>query len=140
MKLSNYLRLQSKNIFPQEKALYDNEIHDETLLKSDQNVTEMWLKCYCHVTEMWLKSDYHSVNILFTERHMFILWFLPIIKPRPRWAILSNLEKSVVRTPDSDLRRWILPSCQFTNSSRQIVTKHSSIFGKKGMFEVLWKK
>lgn len=41
MKLSNYLRLQSKNIFPQEKALYDNEIHDETLLKSDQNVTEM---------------------------------------------------------------------------------------------------
>lgn len=29
MKLSNYFKLQSKNIFPQEKVLYDNEIHDE---------------------------------------------------------------------------------------------------------------
>lgn len=136
MKLSNYLRLQSKNIFPR-KRLYTTTKY---MMRRYLKVTKMLLKCDWNATVTWLKSDYHSVNILFTERHMFILWFLPIIKPRRRWAILFNLEKSVVRTPDSDLRRWILPSCQFTNSSRQIVTKHSSIFGKKAMFEVLWKK
>lgn len=55
----------------------------------------------------------------------------PLCKPRPRGAILSHLEKCAMQTPDRDLRRWILPSCQFTYSLRQIMTKHSSVLTKR---------